>query len=116
MADHVREIDDIRDSFGVSTLIGGVGIGVLGEGGVGSQISGAVEGVGRRDGVGVAIAGNAQHDLVRGETCGNPSLDGLDRRASLNSRARVVQRSVRTDTRGGSPLTLRNESSDVFPV
>jgi len=72
------------------------------------QISGAVNGVGRRYGVGVAIGWNAQHDLVRGETGSDPCLDGLGAGAGWNLGTRVIQRSVGTDTRGSRPLTLEN--------
>ena len=62
----------------------------------------------------MAKAGNTKCDLVRRETGGNPSLDGLGGEASLEGRARVIQRSVGTDF--GTPLTLWNKLSDMFLV
>ena len=114
--DQNREILGVRLEFWVSALIGAVGNSVLSERREIFQISGAVNGVGRRYGVGVAVGGNTQHDLVRGETGSDPCLDGLGAGAGLNLRTRIIQGSVGTDTRGSSPLALENELSDVFLV
>lgn len=114
--DQNREILDVRLRLWVSALICGVGNGVLGERGEVCQISRAVNGVGSRNSVGVAIGGDAEQDLVCWETGSSPCLDSFDTGAILNLRTGIVQRSVGTDARGGGPLTLQNELSGVFLV
>lgn len=111
-ANQSGEVHYVRSGFRVSALINTAGSRVLGKRRVRSQISGAVYGTGRGNRKGVTIAGNAKHDLVRGETSSGPSLNGLGGGAGLEVRARVIQGSVGTDTRG--PLTLRSELSDVL--
>lgn len=62
----------------------------------------------------MAVAGNAQHELARGETGSNPSLNGLcGGTAARISRTRVIQRRIGANTRG--PLTLQDELSDMLP-
>jgi hypothetical protein len=62
----------------------------------------------------VAISGDTQNDLVRGEAGIRPCLDGLDARTSRGLGARVIQRSIGTSTRFTTPLTLKDESSNEF--
>lgn len=114
LANQTRKVQDVRLSFRVSALIYAASSRVLGERRMGSQVSRAVDSIGRGNIIGVAIGGNAKHDLVRRETGSTPSLNGLGRRASLDVRTRVGQRSVGTDARVGSPLTLQNKSSDML--
>lgn len=108
-ANQSGKVHDVRHSFWISALIHGARRGILGELRVGSQISRAIDGIGRRNGKAVAIGGNAKGYLGRRELGPGPSLNGLGRRTSLDCRTRVIQRSVGTDTRGRE-LTLRNKS------
>ena len=108
VANQSSKVHDVRFSLRISALIHGATSRVLGERRMGGQVSRAVDSIGRRNGIGVAISGNAEHNLFCGETCINPSLDGLGRGANLDGRTRVIQRSVGTDTRVGGPLTLQN--------
>lgn len=113
LADQDSEVDGVHHGFGVSTLIERSGHRGLGEGRVVSQVPRAVNGVGRRNVVGMAVGGNSKHDLVRGDASSHPSLDGRGRRTSLNCRTRVIQRRVGADAGGSGPLALRNKLSDV---
>lgn len=105
-ADHGSESEGVYNGFWGAALVDGVGEGRLGERWVVSNISRAVYGVGGGDVVGVAIGGNSEQDLVRGETGGRPGLDSLDPGASLNLGARVIQRRVGTNTGVSSPLAV----------
>jgi hypothetical protein len=107
-ANQSSKVLDVRLSFRVSTSIHTASSRVLGERRTGSQISRAVDGIGRRNDKGVAIGGNTKDDLARRETGISPSFDGLGRGASLDVGTGVIQRSVGTDARVGSPLTLQN--------
>ena len=91
--------------FSVSKLLAGNTL-VGAERGVIGQISIAVDSIGRRNTVGVSIGGDAKHDLVRGDSGTDPSVNGLDGGAIRNLGTSVIQRSVRTDTRG-SPWALQ---------
>jgi len=106
IANQGSKVQDVRFSLRVSALIHAASSRVLGERRMGSQASRAVDGIGRRNGVGVAIGRDAKHDLACRETGISPSLNGIGRRASLDGRTRVIQRSVGTDPRVGSPLTV----------
>ena len=112
--DHSGEGQGVHRGFRVSALINGTGRRVLGESRVGSQVSRTADGIGRSDGKGVAIAGNTKGNLVRRETGGDPSLDSLGGGASLEGRARVIQRSVGTDA--STPLTLWYKLLDMLSV
>lgn len=105
-ADHGSESDDVHSGLWGTALIDGAGERRLGERWVVSNVSRAVYGVGGGDIVGVAVSGNSEQDLVRGDTGGRPGLDSLDRGANLNLGARVIQRSVGTNTGVSSPLAV----------
>lgn len=90
LANQSGKFQDVRCSFWVSALIHGARRGVLGELRVGSQISRAVDGIGRRNGKAVAIGGNAKSYLGCREFGPGPSLNGLGRRTSLDFRTRVI--------------------------
>jgi len=103
-----------RLSYRVAAFIGTVSIRVLGKSRVGDPIPRAIDGIGRRNVIGLAICGDAKHDLVRRETSIEPGLDSLGGGAGLKIRTSVIQRSVGPDTRVTSPLTLQNESQICF--
>jgi len=79
------------------------------------QISITVNSVGRRDTVDVSKGGDAEHDLIRGDSGTDPSVDCLEGRAIRNLGTNVIQRSVGTDA-SGSPWSLQSVLSDVFLV
>lgn len=86
IANQSGKVHDVRRRLWVSTLIHGARESVLGELGVGIQISAAVDGIGRRNGEGVGIGSNAKFYLGRRETGTRPGLDSLSRRTSLDVR------------------------------
>lgn len=114
LADQSRKVQDVRLSFRVSALIHAASSRVLGERRMGSQVSRAVDSIGRRNRIGVAIGGNAKHHLVQREAGAIPSLNGVGRGASLDIGTRVSQRSIGADARVGTPLTLQNKLSDML--
>jgi len=69
------------------------------------QISIAVDSVGRRNTVGVSVSGDAEHELIQGDSGTEPGVNCLEGGAIWNLGTSVVQRSVGTDARG-SPWSL----------